>query len=264
MDYKHFIYDTITEFTGQNNTLSISVTFIDFVDDLETGLFLSQVIYWADRVKRSDGYFYKTDDEWNQEIKLSKYSVRKARKKLEEMGLLETVVKKANGNPTVHYKFDKDKFTQLFISFLRNRKNESSESQNGTFENEQSLTEITTENTTEITTNIYIPFAEVIDYLNNKTGSSYKSTTRKTKDLIKARINEGFTLDDFKKVIDNKTAEWLNDSNMSKYLRPETLFGNKFESYLNQKGGGQPDGLKENERNILEQYNFDKERPINF
>ena len=152
MDYKHFIYDTITEFTGQNNTLSISVTLIDFVDDLETGLFLSQVIYWADRTKRSDGYFYKTDDEWNQEIKLSKYSVRKARKKLEEMSLLETVVKKANGNPTVHYKFDKDKFTQLFISFLRNRKNESSESQNGTFENKQSLTEITTETTTKNTT----------------------------------------------------------------------------------------------------------------
>ena len=258
MDYKHFIYDTITEFTGQNNTLSISVTFIDFVDDLETGLFLSQVIYWADRTKRSDGYFYKTDDEWNQEIKLSKYSVRKARKKLEEMGLLETVVKKANGNPTVHYKFDKDKFTQLFISFLRNRKNESSESQNGTFENEQSLTEITTENTTEIT-KIYIPFAEVIDYLNQKTNSSYKSSTKKTKDLIKARYNEGFTLDDFKKVIDNKTAEWLNDPTMSKYLRPETLFGTKFESYLNQKGGGQ------SERNqLLNKYNFDKERELKF
>ena len=47
-------------------------------------------------------------------------------------------------------------------------------------------------------------------------------------------MNEGFTVDDFKKVIDNKSAEWGKDSKMSKYLRPETLFGTKFESYLNQ------------------------------
>ena len=84
-----------------------------------------------------------------------------------------------------------------------------------------------------------IPYADIVDYMNLKSNSKYKSSTKKTKDLIKARYNEGFTLDDFKKVIDNKTAEWLNDPNMSKYLRPETLFGTKFESYLNQKGGGQ-------------------------
>ena len=52
--------------------------------------------------------------------------------------------------------------------------------------------------------------------------------------MIKARINEGFTIDDFKKVIDIKTAEWKDDPKMSKYIRPETLFSNKFEGYLNQ------------------------------
>ena len=108
-----------------------------------------------------------------------------------------------------------------------------------------------------------IPYADIVDYMNLKSNSKYKSSTKKTKDLIKARYNEGFTLDDFKKVIDNKTAEWLNDPNMSKYLRPETLFGTKFESYLNQKGGNPPNGPKENERNILEQYDLDKERPFN-
>ena len=60
------------------------------------------------------------------------------------------------------------------------------------------------------------------------------STTKKNKDLIKARINEGFTEDDFIKVIDNKVKEWIN-TDMEKYLRPETLFGTKFEGYLNQK-----------------------------
>ena len=75
---------------------------------------------------------------------------------------------------------------------------------------------------------------EIIDYLNSKIGTHYRATTRKTQSLIKARMNEGFTVDDFKKVIDNKSDEWGKDSKMSKYLRPETLFGTKFESYLNQ------------------------------
>lgn len=79
------------------------------------------------------------------------------------------------------------------------------------------------------------PFKEIIDYLNQKTNSNYRYTTGKTKELIKARYNEGFGLEDFKKVIDIKTAEWLNDNKMKQYLRPTTLFGTKFESYLNQK-----------------------------
>lgn len=79
--------------------------------------------------------------------------------------------------------------------------------------------------------NIYI--VEILDHLNMRTGSNYKSTTQKTKDLIKARFNEGFTIDDFKIVIDKKCVEWMN-TDMQKYLRPETLFGTKFESYLNQ------------------------------
>lgn len=80
-----------------------------------------------------------------------------------------------------------------------------------------------------------IPYKAIIDYLNEKTGSQFRNTTKKTQTLIKARFAEGFNLDDFKKVIDTKAAEWLNDSKMSKFLRPETLFGTKFESYLNQK-----------------------------
>jgi phage conserved hypothetical protein, C-terminal domain len=75
----------------------------------------------------------------------------------------------------------------------------------------------------------------VVDYLNLKTESNYQSKTKKTRDLIIARINEGYSLDDFKKVVDIKTQEWKNDTKFAQYLRPETLFGNKFESYLNQK-----------------------------
>lgn len=80
--------------------------------------------------------------------------------------------------------------------------------------------------------NIYI--GQVVDYLNEKIGTKYKSTTASTKSHITARLREGFTIDDFKKVIDTKVKEW-KDTKYQKYLRPETLFGTKFESYLNQK-----------------------------
>ena len=67
-----------------------------------------------------------------------------------------------------------------------------------------------------------IPYKEIIDYLNEKTGKKFKHNTTKTKDFIKARWNQDFRLEDFKKVIDIKTAEWLN-TDSDKYLRPETL-----------------------------------------
>ncbi|WP_096199491.1 phage replisome organizer N-terminal domain-containing protein [Bacillus sp. FJAT-45350] len=79
-----------------------------------------------------------------------------------------------------------------------------------------------------------IPFVEIITYLNQAANKNYRSSTRKTKDLIKTRWNEGFKLDDFKRVIDIKCSEWLKDKKMNQFLRPDTLFGTKFEGYLNQ------------------------------
>jgi len=76
---------------------------------------------------------------------------------------------------------------------------------------------------------------EIVNYLNEKTHSNYKASSRNTVSLIKARMAEGHTTDDFKKVIDVKSAEWLG-TDQEQYLRPETLFCAKhFESYLNQK-----------------------------
>ena len=76
---------------------------------------------------------------------------------------------------------------------------------------------------------------DIVEYLNLKTNSSYRYSSDKTRRTINARLNEGFTLDDFKRVIDIKTSQWLGDLKMEQYLRPETLFGTKFESYLNTK-----------------------------
>ena len=76
---------------------------------------------------------------------------------------------------------------------------------------------------------------DIIDYLNLKNESNYRPNTTKTRTLIKSRLKEGFTVDDFKTVIDKKVSQWKSDTKMSAYLRPETLFGTKFEGYLNEK-----------------------------
>lgn len=97
-----------------------------------------------------------------------------------------------------------------------------------------SSTDVTKENKPSSDASDNIPYKKVVDYLNEKTGSKYRSSTKATKRLIRARWDEGFELDDFKKVIDVKVSDWSNDAKMVEYLRPQTLFGTKFESYLNQ------------------------------
>lgn len=75
-----------------------------------------------------------------------------------------------------------------------------------------------------------IPFAEIISYLNSTCHKNFKATEA-TKRLIRARFNEGFGVDDFKAVVDLKAEEWITDDKMIQYLRPQTLFGTKFEGY---------------------------------
>lgn len=74
---------------------------------------------------------------------------------------------------------------------------------------------------------------EIVDYLNEKTGFRYRATSKSTQNRIKARLAEGYTPEDFKTVIDSKAKEWGSDAQMRQYLRPDTLFSTKFESYLN-------------------------------
>lgn len=76
---------------------------------------------------------------------------------------------------------------------------------------------------------------EIIKYLNEKANKEFRHSSKANARLIDARLNEGYSVDDFKKVIDTKTAEWKG-TDMEQYLRPETLFSaSKFESYLNQR-----------------------------
>ena len=71
-----------------------------------------------------------------------------------------------------------------------------------------------------------------MDYLNEKTGTHYRAGVAKTRELLRARTKEGFTEADFRTVIDKKCADWIG-TEYEQYLRPQTLFGTKFESYLN-------------------------------
>ena len=93
---------------------------------------------------------------------------------------------------------------------------------------------ITIDNLSNNNKEIYIV---VLDYLNSKTGQHFRSSTKATQQHINARLAEGFTVEDFKRVVDNMCTEWIN-TEWEQYLRPSTLFGSKFENYLNRKPQG--------------------------
>ena len=250
MSNRDYISSIITQFSGQNNIIPIPTIYIRITEDYPSAALLNQMIYWSDRTSRKDGYFYKSYNEWYEELHLTEYQVRRATKKLKSFGFVDTALKKANGAPTLHYKVDTKEVSEWILKKLKNGNLRNSRMDSE--ETQESLTEITTKTTTEITNNNILspsstayPYKDVIDYLNQQTGKNYKSTTKKNQTVIRARTDEGFSLDDFKRVIDNKVAEWKG-TNMEKYLRPETLFGTKFEGYLNQEL--QPSGMDQLER----------------
>lgn len=101
------------------------------------------------------------------------------------------------------------------------------EAANGSGQNETPIPNINTNGFTDKK-----PYKTIVDYLNKKARTAYKSKTKDTQKHINARLAEGFTVDDFKTVIDKKCAEWIG-TDWEKFLRPSTLFGTKFEQYLN-------------------------------
>ena len=78
------------------------------------------------------------------------------------------------------------------------------------------------------------PYSIIIDYLNSKAGTHYRATSKDTQRHINARIAEGFKVDDFMRVVDNMWTTWKG-TEWEQYMRPSTLFGSKFENYLNRK-----------------------------
>lgn len=232
---------------------------------LDEAVILQQLHYWLEKSNNvRDGYkwVYNTMNDWQKQFPWIKSvtTVRKHFKHLESLGLIVT----GNYNPAGFdrkkwYRIDYDTFFKYENAFTNNCQMETpkvgeckqQELVNANANNWQTYSREYTETTSENTQEKIYSQAEpdgvepntinqVISYLNEKTGSHYKLTTPKTRRLITARLKEGFTLDEFKIVIDKKNTEWANNDKMSKFLRPETLFGTKFETYLNEKVKGQP------------------------
>lgn len=96
-------------------------------------------------------------------------------------------------------------------------------------------------------------YEEIINYLNQATGKNYKTSSVINRKFITQRLNDGFTIDDFKQVISIKSHNWLGGK-MEQFLRPETLFSNKFEAYLNEKIVN--DSPKSNLKNTYDQVSI--------
>ncbi|PGT35645.1 hypothetical protein COC97_24530 [Bacillus anthracis] len=137
----------ISQISGQENIVVVPKLFIKLTGDLTTAVLLNQIVFYSDKSKRTDGYFYKSHKEWQEEICLTKRQVSYSTAKLKEMGLVNTKLMKANGAPTLHYKLDYDKLVDWIVTNCNNGK-----SQNVTMDcnnMSQSLTENTTETTTK-------------------------------------------------------------------------------------------------------------------
>ena len=196
------------------------------------GQLASEYVYWENARKLEDGYFYSTIEDIQEKTSLTAYQQRNVIKMLEEKNLINV---KLMGMPAKRYiKINENQV----IKILNNKmlKNFTTRCEKTSQQDVKKFNINNNINNNKINNNkyIYSLFDEIIDYLNEKTGKHYRSSTPKTKTLINARLKEGFVLEDFKQVIDNKVNEWINDKKMNQYLRPETLFGTKFEGYLNQ------------------------------
>lgn len=139
---RRWVAQLLASFAGQQNTLTIPRPYIELTGSVDAALALSQIIYWSDRTKDPDGWFAKSYAEWKTELGLSQYQMTRAVKRLKDMGV-ETRLKKFDGAPTLHYRLNKDRFSQWIMKKLDNGL-----SSNFTMENEvtsQSITEPTTE-----------------------------------------------------------------------------------------------------------------------
>ena len=157
---------------------------------------------------------------------LTTQKVRTILKNLEKKGYIEFLTSGSKGKESTLKITIKQ---QLFNNNVTNKSEQLQQVEGG--KQQQSNNNVTTlSKKKEKDNNIY---SLVIDYLNKKANTNYRPTTKNTQSFINARVKEGYTIEDFKKVIDNKSKEWLN-TDFEKYLRPATLFGTKFENYLNE------------------------------
>jgi len=187
-------------------------------------------------------------------IKLKEGQILTGRKAIsQETGLNESKIERILSKLEIEHQIEQQKTSKYrIISIINWGKYQSSEHQIEQQVNNKRTTSEHIQEHKNIRTKEIIE--SVIDFLNEKTGKSFKKTTNSTKACINARLKEGFTLDDFKSVIETKSGEWRHDERMSQYLRPSTLFGSKFESYLQDKKPTTSDIEQAIENSVIERH----------
>ena len=173
---------------------------------------------------------------------LTTQKVRTILKNLEKKGYIEFLTSGSKGKESTLKITIKQ---QLFNNNVTN-KTEQLQQVEGDSQQQSNNNVTTLSKKKEKDNNIY---SLVIDYLNKKANTNYRPTTKNTQSFINARVKEGYTIEDFKKVIDSKSREWLN-TDFEKYLRPATLFGTKFENYLNEANKKTPIAVGAENKNI--------------
>lgn len=211
---------------------------------LNEAIMLQQMHYWL--IKSSHEFegvkwFYKTLEDWQTEFPFwSTMTIRRTLTNLEK----QKVIRIGNFNKK---KFDKTKWYTIEYQCVNRRcvqyeQTMCSNRTDGCVQFEQTYTREYTETTTENNVTEEKPLKvvwteetkHIIDYLNKRTGKKYSVKTKKTAQLIHKLLDNGFTVEDFERVIDIKCKQWLNNEKMNQYLRPRTLFSEKFEDYLNE------------------------------
>ena len=173
---------------------------------------------------------------------LTTQKVRTILKNLEKKGYIEFLTSGSKGKESTLKITIKQ---QLFNNNVTNKSEQLQQVEGG--KQQQSNNNVTTlSKKKENNNNIY---SLVIDYLNKKASTNYRASTKNTQSFINARVKEGYAVEDFKKVIDSKSREWLG-TDFEKYLRPATLFGTKFENYLNEANKKTPIAVGAENKNI--------------
>ncbi len=188
------VFELIKEFAGQSNILTVPVAFIRYAGSLEAALLLSQILYWTD--KTEDGWFYKSYADWEKEITLNEYDIRKAAKSLKDKGVLETRLKKANGAPTVHYRLKEAEFSESILQFLKNPTCENSRNLDSA-KSEESINKRLPKTTNKtVTADSENPASIVFKCWQDTMGKPRARLDRKRRKLINDRLADGYSVED--------------------------------------------------------------------
>lgn len=226
---------------GQTHSFSVDVA-VEL--GVNAAILLQSIAFWCDKNRANnkqehDGLYwtYNSTRAWGELYPyLGKGAIAAALGKLEERGYIRTGnFNRSAYDRTKWYAITDEGRKALLVPIDRNQEMESAKTRNGNSENGQPIPDTYTVTDTDRDIKAEEPpYASIVDYLNERTGARFRATTPKTRERIRARWAEGFREEDFRAVIDGKVADWGKDEKMARYLRPETLFGPKFEGYLNE------------------------------